>query len=64
MLEKNLQHFDEQSPHNVEAGKCIMMMMENNFTLKTGVSVRGVEKPEWSEPVNPFENYNDIVHEL
>lgn len=34
------------------------MMMENNFTLKSEVDER---RPEW-DPINPFENYNDIVH--
>lgn len=41
-VEEKLTTFHEQSPHNVDGSKCIMMMMENNFTLKSGVERRNL----------------------
>lgn len=57
MLEKNLQHFDEQSPHNVDAGKCVMMMMENNFTLKTGAARRETWVERTHQPIRKLQRY-------
>lgn len=49
---KNLHtKFSWWTKHGTDVGKCVLMMMENNFTLKSEVEER---RPEWM-PINPFE---------
>jgi hypothetical protein len=57
---KKLTSEQKTCAHTVVVWKAfVVMMMENNFTLKEGKKkIYSIER----KPIIPFRNYNDIVH--